>query len=43
MDSNLISMKYFHALCCSLALEVYIQLVDVLAALCSVATTNSCS
>ena len=43
MDSNLISMKYFHALCCSLSVEVYIQQVDVLAALCSVATANSCS
>ena len=30
MDSNSISMKYFYALCCSLAVEVYIQQVDVM-------------
>ena len=43
MDSNLILIQYFFALYCSLAVEVYIQQVDVLAALCSVATANSSS
>ena len=43
MDSNLILIQYYLILRYLLAVEVYIQQVDVLAALCSVATANSCS